>query len=123
MEREEQIKQMIGKRTPFKVPDGYFEQFNERIMAGLPVVDGRVSKRVHVGLWQRVQPWIYLAACFAAVTWSVNFWTGGKEQFSSAMVAVEFEDEHEEDMDAVYLASSNEYVMYEAFFASDNGGN
>jgi hypothetical protein len=34
--KEESIERMFGRKHPFKVPEGYFEQFPARLMAALP---------------------------------------------------------------------------------------
>ena len=42
------LKQKVGNRNPFRVPEGYFEQLTEQVMNNLPEVEG---------------PWLYAAAC------------------------------------------------------------
>ena len=36
MNEEKYIEERVGKRNPFRVPDGYFDQFPEQLMNSLP---------------------------------------------------------------------------------------
>lgn len=51
----------IEKKNPFRVPDGYFEEFNKNIMERLPEKEQVATK---VSLWKMAEPWLYLAAMF-----------------------------------------------------------
>ncbi|MDR0865466.1 MAG: hypothetical protein LBO74_11120 [Candidatus Symbiothrix sp.] len=71
----------IGKKNPFKVPDGYFEGLTSQIMAQLPEkVQGETKV---ISLWDRVKPWMYMAAIFMGVALMVKVFTNSREQFSS----------------------------------------
>ena len=55
----------ISKVSPFRAPEGYFENFTNGIMSQLPeVVHENPTK---VNLWHQVRPWIYMAAMFAGI--------------------------------------------------------
>ena len=47
------LKQTVGNRNPFRVPEGYFEQLTEQVMQQLPARAKKVQMR----------PWLYAAAC------------------------------------------------------------
>jgi hypothetical protein len=60
----------IGNGNPFSVPEGYFEHLGHRILSELP-------ERTHESpqpatLWQRAQPWIYMAAMFCGIALMIN---------------------------------------------------
>lgn len=55
----------LGKKNPFIVPDGYFEQLTSNIMDQLP--DKEPEKVVRVTLMDKVRPWLYMAAIFAGL--------------------------------------------------------
>ena len=62
------LKQKVGNRNPFRVPEGYFEQLTEQVMNNLPEVE--VAKQesiapVSQSRARKVQmrPWLYAAAC------------------------------------------------------------
>jgi hypothetical protein len=52
-------------RTPFHVPDGYFENFTENMANRLPDVSEE-RPRV-ISIYDRVKPWLYMAAVFAGL--------------------------------------------------------
>ena len=65
-----------------KVPDGYFESFCERMEAALPARPELESpeavaeaQRPHT-LWQKVRPYVYMAAMFAGVWCMLQIFTG-----------------------------------------------
>ena len=65
------LKQKIGNRNPFQVPDGYFDQLTEQIMQQLPERETHVG-RAHV---IRMRPWLYAAACVAlALVMGVSYY-------------------------------------------------
>lgn len=58
------------KKSPFKVPDNYFENFNAEIMGKLP--EKEIEKRKIVPLWKKVLPWTAAAAVFCGVIFSTG---------------------------------------------------
>ena len=66
MRREDKLKEKVGQGLPYSVPEGYFESLRANVMAGLPEYPAkpRVPK---LTAWQRLRPYIYLAAMFAGI--------------------------------------------------------
>lgn len=63
----------IGNKNPFTVPEGYFEQLSGSILSQLPE---RVEVAPQpVGVWKRIQPWLYMAAMFCGIALMVNLFT------------------------------------------------
>ena len=60
----------IGKTDPFKVPEGYFENFVIDIISKLP--ERPVEKPKVINLWEKVKPWVYMAAIFVGVALIIN---------------------------------------------------
>jgi len=60
------ILEKLGKDAGFRVPDNFFEQFNQKLADSLPEVEITETEIVP-SLWQRVRPYVYLAAMFAGV--------------------------------------------------------
>lgn len=56
--KEEQIKAQYGNRSPFKVPEGYFEDLQNRIMSQIP------EKEVVMNPHRTKKTWMYAAAIF-----------------------------------------------------------
>ncbi|MBR5725832.1 MAG: hypothetical protein IKX56_03750 [Muribaculaceae bacterium] len=55
-----------GKNSGFKVPENYFDDFNERMSQMLPDVE-ITPVDIKPTMWQRVKPLVYMAAMFAGV--------------------------------------------------------
>ena len=61
----------IGRRDGMTVPDGYFDTLTQRIEASLPEREWeRQSAADNIAprsIWQRIRPYVYLAAMFAGI--------------------------------------------------------
>jgi len=66
------------KREPFKTPDGYFDSLTSEIMAKLP--DRVVESPIVLSFWQRLQPWVYMAAMFVGIALMVRLFVNNPEQ-------------------------------------------
>ena len=66
MNQEEKIINKYGKDSGMKVPDGYFPELEKRIMNSLPPFKNQPVAPVMTG-WQRMKPYLYLAAMFAGI--------------------------------------------------------
>lgn len=66
MKEEDKIIDKFGRKGPWSVPDGYFDEVRVEVMSKLP--EYPVSpKAPDMSVWQRIKPYIYLAAMFAGV--------------------------------------------------------
>lgn len=65
------LKEIDNSKNPFKVPENYFTQFKEDIMDRLPEKEFFAPKPIP--LWDRVKPWVYLAAMFIGMYVTINF--------------------------------------------------
>ena len=79
MSPEEKILQKIGKKNPFTVPENYFENFTQELMDKLPAKEA-VFQTEAPTLWQRVKPWLYMAAMFCGIMLSVRIFVGKPQQ-------------------------------------------
>ena len=69
-EKEMQVR--FGKENPFRVPEGYFDQLADRVMAQLPERDQQaeqvtLSNHRPKSRLVALRPWLYAAACTVAV--------------------------------------------------------
>lgn len=64
-------------KNPFKVPENYFAQFNEEIMNLLP--EKELATPRAVPMWDRVKPWVYMAAMFIGLYVTINFLTQDRD--------------------------------------------
>ncbi|MDE5749166.1 MAG: hypothetical protein K2H87_00180, partial [Duncaniella sp.] len=59
----------VGRNDGFTVPEGYFEDFAARMAASLPrrEWEERGPRVVPRSFWQKVRPYVYMAAMFVGV--------------------------------------------------------
>jgi len=67
------LEEIDRKRNPFKVPDNYFARLNEEIMNHLP--EKEIVPPRTVPLWDKVKPWVYMAAMFVGLYITIQFLT------------------------------------------------
>lgn len=67
------LEEIDRKRNPFKVPDNYFARLNEEIMNHLP--EQEIVPPRTVPLWDKVKPWVYMAAMFVGLYITIQFLT------------------------------------------------
>ena len=63
MKEEDILKTSFGKENPFRVPEGYFDTLESRIMNNLP--EEKASTRTvakEIPLWRRLRPYVAAAA-------------------------------------------------------------
>ena len=73
MNEEDRLKMRIGKEEPFRVPEGYFEGLTQQVMDRLPEKE---SYEPAPTTWQRVKPWLYLAAMFMGIIAGAKLFVG-----------------------------------------------
>ena len=66
MGKEEKFADKIGRDTGMRVPEGYFDSFREAMMSSLPPYP-KAPEAQKLTLWQRVKPYVYMAAMFAGI--------------------------------------------------------
>lgn len=72
MKEENDILKKIDHRDGMTVPEGYFAEFAQRMASSLPPTEfeesaGDSRRVMPRSLWQRVRPYVYMAAMFAGV--------------------------------------------------------
>lgn len=65
MKEEDKIISRFGKKSPYIAPPGYFESISEEINSKLP--DYPAPLEVKLSKWQRIKPYMYLAAMFMGI--------------------------------------------------------
>ena len=129
MKAEDKIRERYGTDPGFKVPEGYFDNIYAKIATELPAKDPVVQKPLT--MWQRVRPYVYLAAMFAGIWCMVKMvdlmgsntiGTPSQAAQSEQILAQAIEDEMfiedycYEDVDEYSLLES----MYEDGYEIDN---
>lgn len=113
MGKEENILRKVGTKNPFSVPDRYFEDFTHELMSKLPEKEPMLPV-AEPTLWQRVKPWVYMAAMFCGIMLSVRIFVGEpqRDDFPISLIEAEMltEDEWEIMMRRTLM---DDYEFYE----------
>ena len=75
MEKKKLLLKDMPKVDPFKTPEGYFENFTDTMMSQLPDTGFR-ENLISVNWWQKVRPWVYMAAMFAGIALMLRLFVG-----------------------------------------------
>jgi hypothetical protein len=120
MSPEEKILQKIGKKNPFTVPENYFENFTQELMDKLPAKEAVLQTEAPT-LWQRVKPWLYMAAMFCGIMLSVRIFVGNPQQEEFPISQAEAEMLPEEEWENFMRRSFNDdYETYQFLTEADN---
>lgn len=120
MSPEEKILQKIGKKNPFTVPENYFENFTQELMDKLPAKEAVLQTEAPT-LWQRVKPWLYMAAMFFGIMLSVRIFVGNPQQEEFPISQAEAEMLPEEEWENFMRRSFNDdYETYQFLTEADN---
>ena len=120
MNPEEKILQKIGKKNPFTVPENYFENFTQELMDKLPAKEAVLQTEAPT-LWQRVKPWLYMAAMFCGIMLSVRIFVDNPQQEEFPISQAEAEMLPEEEWENFMRRSFNDdYETYQFLTEADN---
>ena len=114
MGKEDNILRKVGTKNPFSVPDGYFEQFTQKLMEGLPEKEMFIIPSEPT-LWERVKPWIYMVAMFCGIMLSVRIFVGEpKRNEFPTITQTETENISAEEWELIIRSSMmTDYDLYE----------
>ena len=84
----------ISNKNPFTVPENYFARFNNEIMSRLP--EKEITAPKTVSMWDRAKPWVYMAAMFMGLFFSIQVLTknGANRQREAANQAASIQSQH-----------------------------
>ena len=74
MKEKNDILSTIGKDSGFKVPENYFSDFAEKMAKSLP--EQEITPIPQPTRWQRVRPFVYMAAMFAGIWCMMQIFNG-----------------------------------------------
>ncbi|MBQ9073248.1 MAG: hypothetical protein IJY30_02130 [Muribaculaceae bacterium] len=67
MNKDNDILDKVGRRSGMTVPDGYFANFAKQMAGNLPEKEPTEDIALQRTMWQRIRPYIYMAAMFAGI--------------------------------------------------------
>ena len=112
---EKYLRSRMGTENPFRVPEGYFDNFAERFMAQLPEqpVAGPVLKPSTPTLYRRLRPLLYAAAFLLVAVLSVTVYlnrSASDEQEQLAVATTETQLPADN-----YFEEATEYAMLDNY--------
>ena len=120
MGKEDNILRKAGTGNPFRVPEHYFDNFTEELMGKLPEKEP-LPFSTEPTLWERVKPWVYMAAMFCGIMLSVRIFVGEpqKDEFSISQAEAEMLPEEEWE-NFVRRAFDDNYETYQFLTEANN---
>ena len=113
MKKKEDILEQVGRKTGYKVPEGYFENFTQELMSNLPEKEPLLPISEPT-LWQRVKPWVYMTAMFCGIMLSVRIFVGNPQQEEFPFTQIEAEAITDEEWEIISDRSMiDDYELYE----------
>ena len=118
METKKQALADISKEVPFKVPENYFLQLNESIMAKLPEKEAPVIRKVT--MWEKTKPWVYLAAMFLGLFFTIKVLTTSTQTNSSEKNTASTSISQQDYWSDVKISEEEFFNYIEAQFVDEN---
>lgn len=112
MKEEDKILKKVGTENPFKVPEGYFEGFTSEMMSRLPEKEHIVELRKEPTTWEKVRPWLYMAAMFVGAALIIRVASVNHAPDTDMMASEEDEMEMEYINMAVENSMMDDYSLY-----------
>ncbi len=106
----------IGKDAGFSVPDGYFDTFAEKLAKELP--EPVLTPITPVTKWQRVRPFVYMAAMFVGIWLMMKIFNGWGRQ-ESGVYNPEILAGFENDANIEYLLMRGDISEYDILTYED----
>lgn len=122
MKEDMNLKHKLGKENHFTVPKDYFKDLVPTIMEQLPE---ETTKEVpHISLWDKVKPWVYMAAMFCGLLFTIRAVVGngaplnGEETFGDEQFS-ELPDEYIDPV--IDQMMVDDYTLYMYLTDADTG--
>ena len=118
--KETMIPHTSARHSGFRVPDGYFESLTQQVMDRLPETETETAQAsaevitlTEPTLWQRVRPWLYLAAMFVGAAFIIRLASPSAEEKAAALAHEEAESQEIEYIEnALDAAMMDDYSLY-----------
>ncbi len=109
MKEEDKLLKKVGTENPFRVPEGYFENFTSDLMSRLPEKEKTDIHREPT-TWERVRPWLYMAAMFVGAALIIRVASPGKPASEPQQLAAD-----ETDIELEYISTAIENTMMDDY--------
>ena len=98
----------IGKDAGFNVPEGYFDSFTSQMESKLPKQE--VHPIPQPTKWQKIRPFIYMAAMFVGAALIIRVASPGKPASEPQQLAAD-----ETDIELEYISTAIENTMMDDY--------
>ena len=107
MNEEMYIQEKVGKRNPFRVPEGYFDNLTAQVMQNLPEQPKRRTKSVFM------RPVFYAAAsvCALLVAGAAWMWQAKCETSTDTVQAQAVVQPQQQEVSGEYMEEAVDYMM------------
>ena len=122
LNEETYINEHFGKKNPFTVPDGYFEQLPERVMSRLPETTTATAAEVPItegtggrpALIRRLRPWLAAACIVGAIVCATVYLRPGvnTSQSSNELADANYTDSYVEDAADYAMVDNQDIYAY-----------
>ena len=118
MNDDKRLLEKFGRKHSFTTPEGYFDDFTARIMDTLP--EKETPAEPHITMWQRVKPWVYMAAMFCGLMLSVRLVVGTDNDSEPYAFEETISGIPVEDIDAIMDKTMlDDYTLYQYLTEAD----
>lgn len=113
MSDESKIMDKVGKENPFRVPEGYFESFQQQLLSSLPERAAAKQVPVRVSMWTKVRPWLSAAAIVCGMVLAVGVFRGLDKPDKGILAGNQGTVLSEDEMsDLMATSFFDEYTLY-----------
>lgn len=113
MKADERLRKTVGTENPFRVPEGYFENFAQGLMEQLPEkAQPDASWEREPTRWERIRPWLYMAAMFVGAALIIRVASSRQLPASDLQASEEAEAETEYIHMAMESSMLDDYSLY-----------
>lgn len=106
---DKDIRKQYGADNHFSVPEDYFDNLTDRVMAAMPEQEPH-SIAVHQSIWVRLRPVILAAACICVAIFSITVYFAQSDKGSSSDVQAHQKMQIQATSDA-YVNAAADYAM------------
>ncbi len=108
MEKENKIFNQVGNKNSFNVPENYFEDFAKNMEKMIDEQEA-IDTHIQLSMWQKLQPYLYLAAMFIGLYISINlFFKPSQSKIEEKKQMAELITQQE-----IILDEIDEFTLYE----------
>lgn len=109
-EEDIKLKEKFGTENHFTVPEDYFKNLVPNIMEQLPEMEKKETPPVR--LWDKVKPWIYMAAMFCGLLFTIRQVVSNDGSVTSTTV---FAEEQYSDIPDEYIDPIIDQMMVDDY--------